>query len=599
MNRYYQKRILLVEDDPICAGDQKYAVEKYGYQMSVVSSGEAALSLFLCGKDFDLVLMDIDLGEGMDGTEAAQKILELKDVPLIFLSSHTEPEVVAKTEGITSYGYIVKNSGDTVLDASIKMAFRLFEARQREKQKSEALVESEARTRITFDAITDTVFLLPFVEDVYVNFIDINQTACERYGYSREEFLKLRLSDVIAEDEISKHHSPGHLHELIASKSIIFETVHVTKSGDPFPAEIHSTLFSLNGRQVILAVVRDISERKKIEASLMIGNGRERDFLDMIDQSIWIISTEGRLIDCNQKAAEHTGYSRNELLERGLGVIDVFLSEEDIRRSVENVITDGFHVFETKHRHKDGKIFSLKIFSNLIDYRGKRVIFSIARSISDRQKEAVYSREERDLFMQAVNHKAKNNIAKLDSVLYLQMQQVEDKKIRDVLAGVRSQLSCMGSLYESLLAQGLAEKNSIKNYVSRLLVHLAGFIFDDNVEIVESVDENLLFDEGRLFILGIIIEELLTNMSKYSFSGEQKRSIEIRIQADNDAVRILVSDNGVNVCKQKSFKSTDGVVHGMYLVTLLTEQLGGTFGCIGEEHTCFEICLPHSELDND
>ena len=78
----------------------------------------------------DLVLMDINLGEGMDGTEAAQRILAMRDIPLVFLSSHTEPEVVARTEGITNYGYIVKNSGPTVLFMSIKMAFKLHEARQ-------------------------------------------------------------------------------------------------------------------------------------------------------------------------------------------------------------------------------------------------------------------------------------------------------------------------------------------------------------------------------------------------------------------------------------------------------------------------------------
>jgi DNA-binding NarL/FixJ family response regulator len=74
--------------------------------------------------------MDINLGPGIDGTDAAQAILVEHDIPVLFLSSHTEPEVVEKTEGITSYGYIVKNSGEMVLFASIKMAFRLFESKK-------------------------------------------------------------------------------------------------------------------------------------------------------------------------------------------------------------------------------------------------------------------------------------------------------------------------------------------------------------------------------------------------------------------------------------------------------------------------------------
>jgi DNA-binding NarL/FixJ family response regulator len=84
----------------------------------------------LANQEIDLILMDINLGPGMDGTEAAAMILEKREIPLAFLSSHTERDVVEKTEGITSYGYIVKNSGETVLLASMQMAFRLYDARR-------------------------------------------------------------------------------------------------------------------------------------------------------------------------------------------------------------------------------------------------------------------------------------------------------------------------------------------------------------------------------------------------------------------------------------------------------------------------------------
>ena len=100
-------------------------------------SGEQAVELVRGGPEIDLVLMDIDLGAGMDGTEAARLILGLRDLPLVFLSSHTEPLVVERTEGLTSYGYIVKNSGETVLLASIKMAFRLFQARAELRDREE------------------------------------------------------------------------------------------------------------------------------------------------------------------------------------------------------------------------------------------------------------------------------------------------------------------------------------------------------------------------------------------------------------------------------------------------------------------------------
>jgi CheY-like chemotaxis protein len=123
-----KKSILLVEDEFIIAIAEKVQLEKYGYTATTVSSGEKAIEAMMEDEPFDLILMDINLGNGIDGTQAAEIILQDHDIPIVFLSSHMEPEIVERTEKITSYGYVVKNSTITVLDASIKMAFKLFNA---------------------------------------------------------------------------------------------------------------------------------------------------------------------------------------------------------------------------------------------------------------------------------------------------------------------------------------------------------------------------------------------------------------------------------------------------------------------------------------
>ncbi|HOG65628.1 MAG TPA: response regulator, partial [Spirochaetota bacterium] len=117
-----ERRILLVEDDPMTAAMEEMYLQDAGYSVMTAGSGPKAVDLAL-SRDVDLVLMDVDLGPGMDGTEAARRILAERDIPLIFLSSHTEPEIVTRTESITSYGYIVKTSNSAVLLASIRMAF--------------------------------------------------------------------------------------------------------------------------------------------------------------------------------------------------------------------------------------------------------------------------------------------------------------------------------------------------------------------------------------------------------------------------------------------------------------------------------------------
>jgi len=131
MNIENRKTILFVEDKVVAARLHKKELENCGYVVVTANNGEKAVDIFRDNKSIDLILMDVNLGNGINGAEAAEIILKERDLPIIFLSSHTEPEIVKKTEKVLSYGYVVKNSGITVLDASIKTAFRIFNSNKK------------------------------------------------------------------------------------------------------------------------------------------------------------------------------------------------------------------------------------------------------------------------------------------------------------------------------------------------------------------------------------------------------------------------------------------------------------------------------------
>src|SRR6056297_2448822 len=120
-------KILLVEDEALIAMQETATLEKHGFEVEAAYSGEKAVERTLHNQDISLILMDIDLGSGIDGTEAAQVILEHNNLPIVFLTSHSEKEVVEKVKGISRYGYVLKNSGEFVLVESVTMAFELFE----------------------------------------------------------------------------------------------------------------------------------------------------------------------------------------------------------------------------------------------------------------------------------------------------------------------------------------------------------------------------------------------------------------------------------------------------------------------------------------
>ena len=140
-------KILLVEDEYLIAMVEKNALKNYGYEVTHIPSGEKAIEVVKT-EVFDLILMDINLGSGIDGIETAKIILEKVDIPIIFVSSHTEKEVVERTERVTSYGYVVKNSTITVLDASIKMAMKLFKAKKEVEKYALACRDTEEKLAI-------------------------------------------------------------------------------------------------------------------------------------------------------------------------------------------------------------------------------------------------------------------------------------------------------------------------------------------------------------------------------------------------------------------------------------------------------------------
>jgi len=134
-----KRTLLLVEDEMLIAMAEAKALTEEGYSVILVRSGEEAIDAVDSdlGSSIDLILMDIDLGKGIDGMAAAREILKRRDIPLVFLSSHTQTEIIEQSERITDYGYIVKNRGDAVLLTSLKMAFKLRQAHRQMEERDE------------------------------------------------------------------------------------------------------------------------------------------------------------------------------------------------------------------------------------------------------------------------------------------------------------------------------------------------------------------------------------------------------------------------------------------------------------------------------
>lgn len=119
----------------------------------------------------------------------------------------------------------------------------------------------DSRLAILFNHLTDAVLL----HDLEGNVLEVNDTACRHLGYSRDELLRMGLADL--GDPASRAFLGGHLATLREEGRRLFETVHLTRSGERIAVEVHSQVIPFDGREVVLSVVRDIRQRKVSDAT--------------------------------------------------------------------------------------------------------------------------------------------------------------------------------------------------------------------------------------------------------------------------------------------------------------------------------------------
>jgi PAS domain S-box-containing protein len=334
-----KKTILLVEDEAITAMAEKSALERYGYTVITVLSGEKAVATVETTPGIDLILMDINLGSGIDGTEAAAAILSKRDIPVVFLSSHMEQEVVEKTEKITSYGYVVKDSSITVLDASIKMAFKLFEAKIREKEKEsqmeaalETLRKSEERYSLINNSSCDSIYSY----DTQGRFSSANNNLCNLLKLDARQIIGHTHQELGFPDDLCREWENLHRQVYETNHTIIAETTAPVLDGDIHDFEVilnpmHDSEGNIIG---IGGTTRDISERKQVAQALRESEERMRAIIEGTPHLFFYIQdAQANTTYVSPTIENITGYKAETWLQRK----DWFITDAAVNQAAREI----------------------------------------------------------------------------------------------------------------------------------------------------------------------------------------------------------------------------------------------------------------------
>lgn len=252
-------RILVVEDERIVAHDIQKSLESMGYAVAaVVSTGRGAIEK-AAEIHPDLVLMDILLKGKMDGIEAAEQIRQHFDLPVVYITAHSDEDTLQRAKITEPFGYVLKPFEKRELKVAVELS--LF------KHKIEkALRQSEERYRSLVENTLDGYFIYEFPTG---RLFFLNQKMCELYGCTQQEGLKLSFWGVIGTDEQER------FQDWIQAQSqgnaaVYFPQIFTSrrKDGSTFMAEVSASLVTFEGKVVVQGIVRDVSERERLQRQL-------------------------------------------------------------------------------------------------------------------------------------------------------------------------------------------------------------------------------------------------------------------------------------------------------------------------------------------
>ncbi len=272
----------------------------------------------------------------------------------------------------------IRESEERLMQAISVIGTQIGQFLQR-KQREEEL----RRFRTAMDASEDMIWLL---DPVNMKVIDINDTACRKLGYTREELLSLAPQDVISisREELSRIYT-----RLIqgGEGDTAVGGWYRRKDGSRFPVEAFRRAVQSEGSYVIVAVVRDVTERRAAEEELRrfrLAMDNSADMIVLIDRATM------RFVDVNETACKLLGYSREELLR--MGPQDVLpVGREDLERSYDELIArpagsaDAFVAGMKSHYVcKDGSLLPFESTRHVLRSEETTLIAAISRDIRAR-----------------------------------------------------------------------------------------------------------------------------------------------------------------------------------------------------------------------
>ena len=195
--------------------------------------------------------------------------------------------------------------------------------------------------------------------------------------------------------------------------------------------------------------------------------------------------------------------------------------------------------------------------------------------VKERTAEIEKKNGELAMILKEVHHRIKNNMSSIVSLLSLHASLLKEPQAIEALEDAQSRVQSMMILYDRLYRSSNFISARVKDYLPSLVEEIADNFHDRSRMHIETEVEDFELDTISLLPLGIIVNELLTNIMKYAFKGRDSGQIKLSTSLMEDAVvRMEIQDDGIGIPENINFKNSTGF--GLMLIDNLTQQLKGS-----------------------
>jgi PAS domain S-box-containing protein len=375
--------------------------------------------------------------------------------------------------------------------------------------------------------------------------------------------------------------------------------------------ELIAALCDPGGRLVGFGhVTRDITERLQ-------ATERFRLALEGAPTGMIMVDALGLIVLVNAQVEKLFGYPREDLVGESIELLvpvryrqghsghrGAFLAVPEARP-----MGAGRELFGLR---KDGTEVPIEIGLNpLKSAEGEFVLASIVditeRKHAEREKELLLDKlrasnaqlttslKEREVLLQEVHHRVKNNLQVISSLINMQLRRFKGGSSREALEECQTRVQAIALIHAQLYQSDDQARVALTAYVRSLAANVfdATSVSRSSVSPVLDIDDVVLAVD-RAIPCGLILNELITNALKHAFPDGRRGTVRIEIKRiGGGKLRLRVADDGIGIAPGTEIGKTGSL--GLHLVTTLSEQLNAELDVDGREGTAFQLTFAAEE----